>query len=75
MKVSQEAKALNHIEQKQLKPSPLAPASSPAASLQDATQGGNENNPQNRLGEVGEYLQSKLNKEDKADLNTDNEIK
>lgn len=75
VKVSQEAKALNHIEQKQLKPSPLAPASSPAASLQDATQGGNENNPQNRLGEVGEYLQSKLNKEDKADLNTDNEIK
>ena len=75
MKVSQEEKALNHIEQKQLKPSPLAPASSPAASLQDATQGGNENNPQNRLGEVGEYLQSKLNKEDKADLNTDNEIK
>ncbi|EBM6450097.1 hypothetical protein D3J33_23090, partial [Salmonella enterica] len=75
VKVSQEAKALNHIEQKQLKPSPLAPASSPAASLQDATQGGNENNPQNRLGEVGEYLQSKLNKEDKADLNADNEIK
>lgn len=75
VKVSQEAKALNHIEQKQLKPSPLAPASSPAASLQDATQGGNENNPQNRLGEVGGYLQSKLNKEDKADLNTDNEIK
>lgn len=74
VKVSQEAKALNHIEQKQLKPSPLAPASS-AASLQDATQGGNENNPQNRLGEVGEYLQSKLNKEDKADLNADNEIK
>lgn len=72
VKVSQEAKALNHIEQKQLKPSPLAPASSPAASLQDATQGGNENNPQNRLGEVGEYLQSKLNKED---LNVDNEIK
>ncbi|EFO2386143.1 hypothetical protein DRR62_28470 [Escherichia coli] len=75
VKVSQEAKALNHIEQKQLKPSPLAPASSPAASLQDATQGGNENNPQNSLGEVGEYLQSKLNKEDKADLNADNEIK
>ncbi|WBW62425.1 MobQ family relaxase [Klebsiella electrica] len=74
VKVSQEAKALNHIEQKQLKPSPLAPASS-AASLQDATQGGNENNPQNRLGDVGEYLQSKLNKEDKADLNADNEIK
>ncbi|MDA5536400.1 MobA/MobL family protein [Yersinia mollaretii] len=72
VKVSQEAKALNHIEQKQLKPSQLAPASSPAASLQDATQGGNENNPQNRLGEVGEYLQSKLNKED---LNVDNEIK
>ncbi|EDR1382242.1 MobA/MobL family protein [Salmonella enterica subsp. diarizonae serovar 61:r:z53] len=75
VKVSQETKALNHIEQNTLKPSPLAPASSPAASLQDATQGGNENNPQNRLGEVGEYLQSKLNKEDKADLNTDNEIK
>ncbi|HCQ7757906.1 MobQ family relaxase [Citrobacter sp. 50677481] len=75
VKVSQEAKALNHIEQKQPKPSPLAPASSPAASLQDATQGGNENNPQNKLGEVGEYLQSKLNKEDKADFNADNEIK
>lgn len=75
VKVSQEAKALNHIEQKQLKPSPLAPASSPAASLQDATQGGNENNPQNRLGEVGEYLQSKLDKEDRADLNANNEIK
>ena len=71
VKVSQEAKALNHIEQKQLKPSPLAPAS-PAASLQDATQGGNENNPQNKLDEVGEYLQSELNK---ADLNADNEIK
>lgn len=75
VKVSQETKALNHIAQNTLKPSPLAPASSPAASLQDATQGGNENNPKNRLGEVGEYLQSKLNKEDKADLNTDNEIK
>ncbi|MBK2836888.1 MobA/MobL family protein [Klebsiella pneumoniae] len=75
VKVSQEAKALNHIEQKQPKPSPLAPASSPAASLQDAKQGGNENNPQNKLGEVGEYLQSKLNKEDKADFNADNEIK
>ncbi|WP_052369292.1 MobQ family relaxase [Citrobacter sp. S-77] len=72
MKVSQEVKALNHIEQKQLKPSPLAPASSPAASLQDATQGGNENNPQNKLDEVNEYLQSELNK---ADLNADNEIK
>lgn len=72
VKVSQEAKALNHIEQKQLKPSPLAPTSSPAASLQDATQGGNENNPQNKLDEVGEYLQSELNK---ADLNADNEIK
>ncbi|WP_445497084.1 MobQ family relaxase [Photorhabdus sp. SF281] len=44
VKVSQETKALNHIEQKQFKPSPLAPASSPAASLPDATQGGNENN-------------------------------
>ncbi|EHJ8506509.1 MobA/MobL family protein [Salmonella enterica subsp. diarizonae serovar 47:k:z53:[z84]] len=75
VKVSQEAKALNHIEQKQFKPSPLAPASSPAASLQDATQGGNENNTQNKFGEVGEYLQSKLNKEDKADLNGDNKIK
>ncbi|EMU6160473.1 MobA/MobL family protein [Yersinia enterocolitica] len=75
VKVSQEAKALNHIEQKQLKPSPLAPASSPVASLQDATQGGNENNTQIKLGEVGEYLPSKLNKEDKADLNADNEIK
>lgn len=72
VKLSQEAKALNHIEQKQLKPSPLAPTSSPAASLQDATQGGNENNPQNKLDEVGEYLQSELNK---ADLNADNEIK
>ncbi|MEQ9995004.1 MobQ family relaxase [Pectobacterium versatile] len=75
VKVSQKAKALNHIEQKQLKPSPLAPASSSAASLLDTTQGGNENNPQNKLGVVGEYLQSKLNKEDKADLNADNEIK
>ncbi|HBY8476838.1 TPA: hypothetical protein MI881_27255 [Klebsiella pneumoniae] len=40
VKVSQEAKALNHIEQNTLKPSPAAPASSPAASLPDAKQGG-----------------------------------
>jgi hypothetical protein len=75
VKVSQEAKALNHIEQKQLKPSPLAPASLPCRIFARCYTGGNENNPQNRLGEVGEYLQSKLNKEDKADLNADNEIK
>ncbi|WP_301741732.1 MobQ family relaxase [Klebsiella pneumoniae] len=40
VKVSQEAKALNHIRQNTLKPSPPAPASSPAASLPDAKQGG-----------------------------------
>lgn len=40
VKVSQEAKALNHIEQNTLKPSPAAPAPSPAASLPDAKQGG-----------------------------------
>lgn len=40
VKVSQEAKALNHIEQNTLKPSPAAPASSPAASSMDAKQGG-----------------------------------
>ncbi|HHP2071186.1 TPA: MobQ family relaxase [Klebsiella pneumoniae] len=40
VKVSQEAKAHNHIEQNTLKPSPAAPASSPAASLMDAKQGG-----------------------------------
>lgn len=40
VKVSQEAKALNHIGQNTLKPSPAAPASSPAASLIDAKQGG-----------------------------------
>lgn len=40
VKLSQEAKALNHIEQNTLKPSPPAPASSPAASLMDAKQGG-----------------------------------
>ncbi|SBY88947.1 mobilization protein [Klebsiella quasipneumoniae] len=40
VKVSQEAKALNYIEQNTLKPSPAAPASSPAASLPDAKQGG-----------------------------------
>ena len=40
VKVSQEAKALNHIEQNTPKPSPAAPASSPAASLMDAKQGG-----------------------------------
>ncbi|EMF8934397.1 MobA/MobL family protein [Salmonella enterica] len=40
VKVSQEAKAHNYIEQNTLKPSPAAPASSPAASLMDAKQGG-----------------------------------
>ena len=40
VKVSQEAKALNHIEQNTPKPSPAAPAPSPAASLPDAKQGG-----------------------------------
>lgn len=40
VKVSQEAKAHNHIEQNTLKPSPPAPASSPAASSMDAKQGG-----------------------------------
>ncbi|HEA0558370.1 TPA: MobA/MobL family protein [Escherichia coli] len=40
VKVSQEAKALNHIEQNTPKPSPATPASSPAASLMDAKQGG-----------------------------------
>ncbi|HBT2924658.1 TPA: MobA/MobL family protein [Klebsiella pneumoniae] len=40
VKVSQEAKAHNHIEQNTLKPSPAAPAPSPAASLMDAKQGG-----------------------------------
>ncbi|EIP6020337.1 MobA/MobL family protein [Salmonella enterica] len=40
VKVSQEAKALNHIEINTPKPSPAAPASSPAASSMDAKQGG-----------------------------------
>ncbi|HHF8081736.1 TPA: MobQ family relaxase [Klebsiella pneumoniae] len=40
VKVSQEAKALNHIGQNTLKPSPPAPASSPTSSLPDAKQGG-----------------------------------
>lgn len=40
VKVSQEAKALNHIGQNTPKPSPPAPASSPTASLPDAKQGG-----------------------------------
>ena len=40
VKVSQEAKALDHIRQNTPKPSPAAPASSPAASLMDAKQGG-----------------------------------
>ncbi|EKJ6333661.1 MobA/MobL family protein [Salmonella enterica] len=40
VKVSQEAKALNHIEINTPKPSPAAPASSPIASLPDAKQGG-----------------------------------
>lgn len=40
VKVSQEAKALNHIEINTPKPSPAAPAPSPTASLPDAKQGG-----------------------------------
>ncbi len=40
VKVSQEAKALNHIEINPPKPSPAAPAPSPAASSMDAKQGG-----------------------------------
>lgn len=40
VKVSQEAKAHNHIEINTPKPSPAAPASSPIASLPDAKQGG-----------------------------------
>ncbi|EFU7351256.1 MobA/MobL family protein [Klebsiella quasipneumoniae] len=40
VKVSQETKALNHIEINTPKPSPAAPAPSPAASLMDAKQGG-----------------------------------
>ncbi|EIZ5240464.1 MobA/MobL family protein [Salmonella enterica] len=40
VKVSQETKALNHIEINLPKPSPAAPAPSPAASLMDAKQGG-----------------------------------
>lgn len=40
VKVSQEAKALNHIEINTPKPSPAAPAPSPAASIGDAKQGG-----------------------------------
>lgn len=40
VKVSQEAKALNHIEINTPKPSPAAPAPSPAASSMDAKQGG-----------------------------------
>ncbi|EKN5411331.1 TPA: MobQ family relaxase [Klebsiella pneumoniae] len=40
VKMSQEAKALDHIGQNTPKPSPAAPASSPAASLMDAKQGG-----------------------------------
>lgn len=40
VKVSQETKALNHIEINLPKPSPAAPAPSPAASSMDAKQGG-----------------------------------
>ncbi|HFO2486535.1 TPA: MobQ family relaxase [Klebsiella pneumoniae] len=40
VKVSQEAKALDHIGQNTLKQEPEAPASSPTASLPDAKQGG-----------------------------------
>lgn len=40
VKVSQETKALNHIEINTPKPSPAAPAPSPAASSMDAKQGG-----------------------------------
>lgn len=40
VKVSQETKALDHIGQNTLKPSPPAPAPSPTASLPDAKQGG-----------------------------------
>lgn len=40
VKMSQEAKALDHIGQNTLKPSPAAPASSPTSSLPDAKQGG-----------------------------------
>lgn len=63
VKVSQEAKAQSHIEKNTpSKPSPAAPASSPAASV-DATQGGDKN-PLDKLGKVGEYIQSKIDKED-----------
>lgn len=63
VKVSQEAKAQSHIEKHSSKPSPAAPASSPAASV-DATQGGDDKNPLAKLGAVGEYIQSKIDKED-----------
>lgn len=45
VKVSQETKALNHIEQNTLKPSPLAPASSHTASANDATKGSDDKQP------------------------------
>lgn len=65
VKVSQEAKAQSHIEKNSSKPSPAAPASSSNASGQavDATQGGDKN-PLDKLGKVGEYIQSKIDKED-----------
>lgn len=65
VKVSQEAKAQSHIEKNTpSKPSPSAPASSPTASSSpDATQGGDKN-PLDKLGKVGEYIQSKIDKED-----------
>lgn len=65
VKVSQEAKALNHIEKNTPKPSPSAPASSPTASGKDAKQGGGnnkKNNAQNAIvnnnTNISEYKES-----------------
>jgi len=63
VKVSQEAKAQSHIEKHSSKPSPAAPASSPSASSNDAIQGGDKN-PLDKFGKVGEYIQSKIDKDD-----------
>jgi len=62
VKVSQEIKAQSHIEKHSSKPSPAAPASSPVASSNDAVKGGD--NILDKMGKVGEYIQSKIDKDD-----------
>jgi len=64
VKVSQEIKAQSHIEKHSSKSSPAAPTSSPVASSNDAKQGGDDKNPLDKLGKVGEYIQSKIDKDD-----------